>query len=81
MVPRKYKGDQQQLQIIWYHRFKFQDCYWLKLIIFSRMERSNCFDMINSFCIIRSCGIKLFKPSPVQAVFDPHLDPRGEGVE
>ena len=18
----------------WYHRFKFQDCYWLKLIIF-----------------------------------------------
>ena len=34
MVQRKYEGEQQRLQIIWYHRFKFQDCYWLKLIVF-----------------------------------------------
>ena len=34
MVQRKYKGEQQRLQIIWYHIFKFQDCYCLKLIVF-----------------------------------------------
>ena len=39
---------------VWYHRFKFQDCYRLINCILHfgilRMEKSNCFDIINSFC-------------------------------
>ena len=56
MLQRKCKGEQRDCKSYGTIDFKFQDCCWLIEVscIFHfailRMERSNCFDIINSFC-------------------------------